>query len=276
VSVDGRDVAADLARRATWDGLSFSRDTDLVLAPAEGDARQGMAAAWWLYSPVLRTLDKIVDAREAGSPSWNATVWGLVAVDDGSPLIVERLAGMGKPAPGSRLTSIGGRAVANAASVTAALAEAASDRSVAAGWSEPDGTAAEGRLVATESPWLVEHPPAGAADMFRAAWARVASESDSPDASSALANLALLFGAHGEHELALRTWRRVTWPERAGIGAGTVAYYTGRELQALGRDREAAEALRHAAASGGTAVSDEGPPIAPAARDRLADLGEAP
>ena len=49
-----------------------------------------------------------------------------------------------------------------------------------------------------------------------------------------------------------------------------------RELQALGRDREAIEALRRASASSSSAGSDAGPPVAPAARDRLTDLGESP
>jgi len=102
----------------------------------------------------------------------------------------------------------------------------------------------------------------------------VTAESGAPSAPAALANLALVFGAHGEHELAVRTWQRVDWPERVGVGAGTVAYYLGRELQALGRDREAIEALRRAAASSGRAGTATGPPVAPAARDRLADLGQ--
>jgi hypothetical protein len=104
----------------------------------------------------------------------------------------------------------------------------------------------------------------------------VAADSGAPHAPAALANLALVFAAHGEHEPAVRTWQRVDWPERSGIGAGTVAYYIGRELQALGRDSEAIEALRRAAASSGRAGTDTGPPVAPAARDRLIDLGQTP
>ena len=276
VSVSDRSASGDLAQAATWDRLRFSRDTDLVLARADADVRQGVSSAWWLYSPVLRTLETLVDPPDAVEPSWTTSVWGLVVADDGNPLIVERLAGTEKPAVGSRLTSLGGQDVPSASAVVAALAAAAADGSISASWLAADGSTVEGSIGASQSPWLVEHPPAGIADMFRAAWAVVASESDGSHAASALANLALLFGAHGEHEFALRTWRRVTWPDRAGIGAGTVAYYTGRALQALGRDREAVDALRRAAQSAGTAVSDEGPPVAPAARDRLADLGESP
>jgi hypothetical protein len=65
----------------------------------------------------------------------------------------------------------------------------------------------------------------------------------------------------------------VRWPERAGIGAGTVQYYSGRALERMGREDAAVEAYRAAAASAATTGTDGGPAIAPAARDRLADLG---
>ena len=89
----------------------------------------------------------------------------------------------------------------------------------------------------------------------------------------ALANLALSFSRHGRHVLAASTWRRVRWGDRRGIGEGTRAYYLGRELEWLGRDDEAVEQYRRAAASAATAFSDDGPSIAPAAADRLADFG---
>ena len=54
---------------------------------------------------------------------------------------------------------------------------------------------------------------------------------------------------------------------------GTVQYYLGRELQQIGLEADAIRAHRAAAASEATAFDDEGPSIAPAARDRLADLG---
>jgi hypothetical protein len=90
---------------------------------------------------------------------------------------------------------------------------------------------------------------------------------------SASANLALLLSDHGRHELAVETWRRVDWKQRAGVGQGTVDYYVGRELELLGREAESIEALRSAASTDSTAVDDGGPRVAPAARDRLADLG---
>ena len=97
--------------------------------------------------------------------------------------------------------------------------------------------------------------------------------SSSDRAASALANLALLLSAYGQHDRALETWRRVDWGERRGIGAGTAQYYLARELEMLGREKEAIEAYRRAAASSATTFDDHGPAIRPAALDRLADLG---
>ena len=176
---------------------------------------------------------------------------------------------------GSRMLTVGGSPVADAAAFAAAL-ESNPGGTAPATWRAPDGTNAEGSLGAGESAWLRDGPPAGAADAVRAAWAVVASESKAVNADAALANLALLLDAHGEHALAARTWRRVRWSDRAGIGSGTVDYFLGRALQAAGQEREAVEALRRAAASRATAVNDDGPPVAPAARDRLADLGDSP
>ncbi len=166
--------------------------------------------------------------------------------------------------------------VADVAALREQLAAAAERGAIDLEWTKPDGSAATGRMVATVGPWLRELGVRGADDAFRAAWAVVAADSLAPDAPAALANLALVFSARGEHALAARTWQRVDWPERDGIGPGTVDYYLGRELQALGRDDEAVEALRRAAASPARTGTDDGPPVAPAARDRLTDLGQAP
>lgn len=266
---------ADFSHTTTWHGLSLDRQTDLALAP-DADTRQGTASSWWLYSPVLRSLNSLAGVSDATEPVWRTSTWGWTLVDAGGPLVVERLDASGVLEVGSHILTAAGRAVTNVAELRALLDEAVDLGAIDLEWLNPDGTSASGRLAATKGPWLQELGERGISDAFRAAWAVVAAESRASYAPAALANLALLFGAHGEHELALRTWRRVDWPERAGIGAGTVAYYLGRELQALGRDREAIEALRRAAISLGRAETDAGPPVAPAARDRLTDLGQAP
>jgi len=263
----------DFSRVETWRGLNLDRQTDLALA-RDADAGRGAASSWWLYSPILRSLQRLSEAPDARQPAWSTATWGWTLVDAGQPLVVERLAVAAQlPEVGSRIVSVAGTAVEGLADLRARLTEAVDPGAIDLGWTRPDGTGASGRVAATSGPWLRDLGKRGVEDAFRAAWAIVAVESNSAQASSARANLALVLGAHGEHELAVRTWRRVDWPERAGVGAGTVAYYLGCELQALGRDREAVESFRRAAASSGRAGTATGPPVAPAARDRLADLG---
>ena len=111
--------------------------------------------------------------------------------------------------------------------------------------------------------------------MLRAAWALVDSICAGEWASAALANLALLLSDYEHHQLAADSWRRVRWGKRQGIGEGTSAYYLGRELELLGRENEAVAAYTQAVSSVSTAFDDDGPRVAPAARDRLADLGRA-
>ena len=266
----------DFSRAETWRRLNLDRDADLALAP-DADSRQGAASSWWLYSPVLRSLDRLAELPDATEPAWNTTTWGLTLVDAGGPLVVEQLgSAAGMPEVGSHIHAAAGAAVVNVTELQARLAASADSGAIDLEWRKQDGTNVTGRLVATTGPWLQDLGERGIDDAFRAAWAVATAESGASSAPAALANLALVFGAHGEHELAVRTWQRVDWPERSGIGAGTVAYYLGRELQALGRDSEAIEALRRAAESAGRAGTDAGPPVAPAARDRLTDLGQAP
>ena len=88
-----------------------------------------------------------------------------------------------------------------------------------------------------------------------------------------MANLGLLLAEFGQSDLAAEVWRRVDWGGRDGVGEGTKQYYLGRLLERSGRDSEAAAAYRRAADSSATAFTDDGPPIALAARDRLVDLG---
>jgi len=265
----------DFSRVATWNRMNLDRGTDLVLAP---DVRRGRGAgsSWWLYSPVLRTLHRVTDTPDAKEPAWRTLTWGLSVVDADGPLVVEQFeSAKGGPDVGSRILGVDGQPVASVAEWQARLARAQDRGAIEIEWRRADGETVKGKLRATRGPWLRDRGDQGVEDAFRAAWAVVASAAaDGAEADAALANLALLFGAHGEHDLAARTWRRVDWPERNGVGAGTAAYYLGRELQALGRDREAVKALRLAAASPGRAGKHTGPPVAPAARDRLADLGE--
>ena len=112
---------------------------------------------------------------------------------------------------------------------------------------------------------------------MRAAWAAVDGAALPPaEAAPALANLALLLSAHGQsrardRDVATRALGGASGDRQRQRRATT----SGVELQSVGREREAVAALRAAAAGQSTAFDDEGPAIAPAARDRLADLGVA-
>jgi hypothetical protein len=176
-------------------------------------------------------------------------------------------------APGDRILSVGGVDVGSAAQLRGVLALATADQPLRVDWRTADGTARTAQLRAGRTPRLEADRPidAGRAAV-RAAWAVVDGLCDVERAPAALSNLALLYSGAGRHDRAIETWRRVRWPAREGIGDGTTRYYLGRELQLTGQAAAAAEALRVAAASQATAFDDEGPAIAPAARDRLLDL----
>ncbi|NIO59284.1 MAG: hypothetical protein GTO33_08065 [Acidobacteria bacterium] len=268
------DSNADFSQDSTWNALDTVQPFDLALAP-DPDSPRRAAQSWWLYSPVLHSLDHLEGVPGVEKPEWRTATWGLTLVDAGGPLVVESLDSTpGRPDVGSRVLKAAGVPVADVSALREQLTAAAAQGAIELEWTKPDGGTATGRVLATVGPWLRELGPRGIDDAFRAAWAVVAADSQASDAPAALANLALVFSARGEHALAVRTWQRVDWPERDGIGAGTVAYYLGRELQALGRDEEAVEALRRAASSRARTGTDDGPPVAPAARDRLADLGQ--
>lgn len=272
----------DLSEPGGWRGLELPPHTDIALAvvPAE---RAGARDRWHLWSPILgivRTLDAPPDG--ADRPAWRVPVWGLgladgaragkarvVRVDEGSPAARAGLR------PGDALLALDGTPVADARAAREAL------RAVRAGQVQVEWTSAaagetrSASLTATWSPWLAPSTPDPDEAIFRAGWALVDSLGSGIEASAALCNLALLFGAFDQTDLAVETWRRVRWGTRDGVGDGTVQYHLGRELERSGKEEPAVAAYRRAAASEARAFDDEGPPIAPAARDRLADLGVA-
>ena len=172
-----------------------------------------------------------------------------------------------------RLVALGGSQVETAVQARRILAVASIGAPLDAEWLSPEGTSRRGRLEGRTSLRLVAGSGDDADAVVRAAWARVDAACDAERASAATANLALLLSSYGRHEAAVRAWRRVELADRAGVGRGTVQYYLGRELQQIGLEADAIRAHRAAAASEATAFDDEGPSIAPAARDRLADLG---
>jgi len=271
---------ADLSTPAGWTRVKLPDDADLALAvvPAE---RSGAADHWYLYSPSLRLVTRLDHApEELRRPHWSRRLWGFALVDSalaGPGLVVEVAAGGSAAAAGlnagDRVISVGGREVGGAAEVLRTLAAASPGRPIAIGWRTPGGESLSAEVSAADSPALDVEPGEPPEAFLRAAWCVVDALAAPETAPAALSNLALIFGSLGQHEVAADTWRRVRWEQRPGIGEGTRQYYLGRELEALGREAEAIEAYRKAASSEATVVDDAGPRVAPAARDRLADLG---
>lgn len=271
----------DLEESRTWERTDLPGEVDLVLARRKGK-REGDPDEWFVYSPILKMTAPFDLARaELGRPSWTVPFWGFDTVDSqvGGPVRVVAVAPGGAASaagllPGDRITAVGGAPVTETAVMRRILAVASWKAPLLLEWTTADGTSRNKELRAVASVLL--DPGQLSRAPVRAAWALAEAEGEGQWEESARANLALLYSEHGLHEAAARSWRRVGWEERAGIGRGTVQYYLGRELEWMGNEAEAIEAYLQAARSAGTAVSDDGPPVAAAARDRLADLGVSP
>jgi hypothetical protein len=271
---------ADLTTPDGWAHAALPESTDIALLVLPPE-REGAADQWFLYSPLLGKVERLdVAPSKTVRPTWTETSWGLTVVDSrlaGYALVVgvdpAGPAASAGIAPGDSIVAVGGREVSDAATVRQTLGVTVGGRPVELRWRSPDGEQHTAEIQGLASPRLGVEPESLDRAMVRAGWALVDALSDPDQEPAALANLALLFGAHGHHDLAVETWRRVRWPDRVGIGEGTRQYYLGRELELLGREEEAIQAYRLAAASDATTFRDEGPPVAPAARDRLADLG---
>jgi len=271
----------DLNDPAAWNSIALQGDTDLALALVP-TGRAGSRDRWLLYSPILQRVVHLDVAPGIGArPTWRKPVWGLTVADSrlaGTARIVDVTeagpAAAAGFAVGDRIVSVGGRSVSTAAEVAATLAFASADRPIEVEW-ERGAERLEKQLQGRWSPHLMVGDGSDEQAMLRAAWALVDSICAGPWASSALANLALLLSDYDHHQLAADSWRRVRWGSRSGIGEGTSAYYLGCELELVGRENDAVAAYTRAVSSVSTTFDDEGPRVAPAARDRLADLGRA-
>jgi len=274
----GRSPRGDLADARTWKTSDFPRDLDLVLARRRAE-REGEPDEWFVYSPILETVALVDLARaDLGRPRWTVPAWGVRTVDSGfgGPLRVADVtkgsaAAVAGIVRGDRILSVGGARVESTRQLRRFLDASSWKAPLAVEWTDSGGAPHRANLRAAPSV-LLQIGPSGTAEV-RAAWALAEAEGDGEWSGAARANLALLYSAYGHHESAARSWRQVVWEERAGIGQGTAQYYLGLELENLGREDQAATAYRLAAGSSGTAVDDEGPGLAPAARDRLSDLG---
>jgi len=267
-------TSADPSSLSWWQSLSLPSEIDLAIAPARSTRRglEGLDGGWWLYSPLLRRLVRVEDLPHE-RPNWSRPEWGWQLIpapsDEQARAVVLSVTAGGAAeragiVPSSRLLRLDG-----------SLEQA---DPIDVEWVTLEGERKSAKLEPKLSPrWIDPRPtPTGAEPSWRAAWAVVDAATGGEGAPHALANLALLVEAYGDVRLAATSWGRVQLNRDAGLGAGTVQYYLGRTLQRLGDEAGAIAAFRRAAALGGSAHHDSGPPIAPAARDRLTDLGEAP
>ena len=274
----GLPASGDPGDAAAWEQVDLPPDADLVLAlePASGLR----AARLLLYSPILRIVEPVADSGFDGHrPEWSRAVFGLGVADSriGGPARVVHVAPAG-PAEasairvGDRVLAVGASKVSGSAEVVAALRRQAPGAPVEIAVEGSGSGPRTVRATPSASPLVGESrgpAPAG----FLAAWAASDGAAGGEAAASALANLALLLAGHGRHEEAVAVWSRVDFGERRGIGSGTVDYFRALSLEALGREAEARDALLRARSSSATIGDDEGLAIAPAAADRLADLG---
>lgn len=273
-----RSLRGDPAENRTWAQAGLPGEVDLVVARRKG-GHDGAPGEWIVYSPILKLVAPLDLSRaDLGRPRWTLPVWGFETADSevGGPVRVVAIS-LGGPASsvglaaGDRITAVGGASVTSTRQLRRILALSSWKAPLVVEWNVADGGSRKEELLAFPSVWLDLGPVSEAP--VRAAWALAESLGEGEWAEAAQANLALLYSEYGLHDAAARNWRKVGWEERAGIGRGTAQYYLGRELERMGLEAEAIQAYLAAARSSATAVNDYGPRIAPAARDRLADLG---
>ena len=272
----------DLGTPSAWETVNLPPDTDLALAVVPGGGGQALDQ-WILYSPILGIVDRPGADLDLRRPVWRAAAFGLRLADSrvGGTCSVVEITPDGPAARAGihvldRILAIGGRQVTSARQAVEALAAHSPGEALRIELASPSGTRTV-NCTGSDSPLLLGAPRSPSAAAVRAAWAAAdAAVLAEERASDAWANLALLLSRSGRNAQALEAWKRVTWAERAGIGAGTRAYHLGREMAAIGEDASARREFRVAADSRATAFRDDGPEIAPAAEDHLADLGEAP
>lgn len=92
------------------------------------------------------------------------------------------------------------------------------------------------------------------------------------DEASAHLNLGIVHMRLGNWDDAIRELQQVTLTDGPGVSAGTVNYLLGVAYEAIGRIPEAQSALTKASASEQARLGDEGPLVAPLARQKLRTL----
>ena len=265
--------AANRGQLDAWRALDLPADLDLVVAPAAERRAgfEGVADAYWIYSPALAAVER-VERWQPAAPSWTRFEAGWSLLQVGSDVVVlavesdSAAATLGLVAD-SRLLSVGGRTVTTAQDVADQLI----GDSVAIRWETPTGEAREGTLQPREVRDWQQREPATQDAFWRAATAVVLAASDDPQSADALANLALLLERYDDPRTAADQWRRAATIEPALADDAMFQYLRGRALQRAGQETAAIASFRKA-----YALAAAGDPVGAAARDRLADFGATP
>lgn len=270
-------AGADLTTGEGWERVEIPVDADLAVAVLP---RKGPAAAdrFVVRSPLLGTFAPFGTPPDPSRPRWTRADLGLQAVDaaDGGVVVVEvRPGGPASRAsivPGDRVRTVSGFAVPDRAAWTRETAALPVGGEVSIEFVRDE--ASQTASIAVEEAFragLVPTDPLRRA--VHAAWSAAVGAGGGTEAAAAWIDLGVLLEQEGRAAPALAALRRSVWPARRGIGPGTVDYLVGRVLDAVGRDDEAREAFSRAAAGDARLHDDDGPEVAPAAADRLADLG---
>lgn len=273
--------ADDPTRSETWDGVALPPDTDLAIAVLPAGAGDE-TPRWLVYSPVLRTVERVATAPAPDPPELLRNEIGVRLADarpDAGAIVAQVLfpgpAATAGLRAGQRISAVAGKPVSDSREARSAIAARAPAKPVEIRVVDTGGDTRTVTVVGAASPVLDDGARAPGAAAVLAAWAAVRIASGGEAAASAAANLALALSRAGRHAKAIEAWRRVGFGDRAGVGEGTAAYYAAESLLALGREAEAREMLLKARGSAATTFSDEGPEVAPAAADILRDLGVA-
>ena len=273
-----RPEGADLTTREGWSSVELPVETDLAVAvlPQEG---AGASDRWVLYSPILGLVTPFGVAPDPAPPRWREPGLGLRIVDAPRGGVLVAVVQPGGPAASASISR--GESIVKVADQSVEDRNAWA-RTIAARGGEAEwvlevvsvGGAHRTVRVRPTDACRAGLPPADALERsIHAAWSAAVGAAGGVDAPAAWTDLGTILESEGRLAGALDALRRAVWPERSGLGPGTVQYLTGRVLAAMGRDDEARDAFRKAAEGRGRMFDDDGPDVAPAARDHLADLG---
>ncbi|HEX6853399.1 MAG TPA: PEGA domain-containing protein [Candidatus Polarisedimenticolaceae bacterium] len=270
-------AGTDLGAAEGWASVTLPADTDLAVAVLPAGAGQGVGRVV-LYSPILRTLETLEGAAlSIRRPSRVRPTlgWRLADLSGGGVVVAEVIPGGPASAAGvvagSGVAVLAGRVVASAAQAHAVVAGLPPGSPVTIDLVVP-GEAEPRKVEATLGGAPVFAPktegPGGAA--IAAAWGAVDGVG-AEDRRIALAQLGSLLLVAGRAEAAADAFSRAASPPTTEPGA--IDYLLGRALAAAGREAEARAAFSRVREGSSRAEGGDGPPLAPAAADHLADLG---